>query len=153
MPAGVDPHSGRECRKGRNRSRRGRGGGKYRYVTYRYLEGKNYVTYPALNARDYLPQADLTAPLPAHPTLPTRLDARLIELEVSVLNPGRNIHQLQARLRDLNSYPAICAYMRTQKPKTNRLWFCQHLNSSVGYHERNKASDTSFESYWDTLLF
>ena len=80
----------------------GRGEGNFRYVTHRYLESQHFVTYPALDARDYLPRADLPAPPPAHPTLPIRLTARLADLEVSVLTPGGEFDSMQARLRDLS---------------------------------------------------
>ena len=44
----------------------GGGGRKHRYVTHRHLEGRHFVTYPALDARDYLPRADLP-PTPRSP--------------------------------------------------------------------------------------
>ena len=78
----------------------GRGGAGHAYVTYPALEGRHYVTHPALAAFDYVPRTDLPTPIPP-PVVPLRLDARLADLEVAVLNPGGDMDRVLARVKDL----------------------------------------------------
>ena len=76
------------------------GGAGAAYVTYPALNATDYVTLNTLDAWDYLPRVDLPAPI-VPLVLPLRLDARLADLEGAVLNPGGNLDRVQARLKDL----------------------------------------------------